>query len=122
MPKRKALTALQKKDICMKKQKLPAPSNRELADQYEVGASTITDILKEKEKWSTIDINSYEANRKRDRKPRWSQLEEAMQLWTDAVLNSGQDLSQTVIIAKGKKFDERFEYQDFKGDVWMNRF
>ena len=122
MPKRKALTAIQKKEICQKKQKFPVPTNKELADEYEVGTSTISDIIKEKDKWNMVDINSFEANRKRDRKPKWPQLEEAMQIWTDAALTSGQDLSQAVLIAKGKKFAENFGYEDFKGDGWINGF
>ncbi|CAG8727790.1 9896_t:CDS:1, partial [Acaulospora morrowiae] len=48
---KKILTANQKYDICIKKQSIPAPSNKELALEYSVGESTIHDILQQKEKW-----------------------------------------------------------------------
>ncbi|CAJ0750972.1 23140_t:CDS:2 [Entrophospora sp. SA101] len=41
------LTALQKKEICLSKQRDSNISNVELADIYNVGKSTVTEILKE---------------------------------------------------------------------------
>ena len=93
-----------------------------MAAEYDVGASTITDILREKHKWLAIDNESCEASRKRSRKPKWPHLDEAMRVWTEAAFASGLDLSQAALIAKAKRFASRFGYQDFKGDGWVNKF
>jgi hypothetical protein len=60
--KRKSLTALQKKEICLAKQIAPFPTNQDLANAYDIGKSTVGDILREKEKWLTIDGDSSDAN------------------------------------------------------------
>jgi hypothetical protein len=52
--KRVSLSAAQKRELCETKEKNPDFSNVELAVQYNVGKSTITDILKEKERWLAI--------------------------------------------------------------------
>jgi hypothetical protein len=54
LSKRKSLTALQKKEICLTKQTSPFLTNKELANTYNIGKSTVGDILKEKEKWLVI--------------------------------------------------------------------
>ncbi|CAG8719309.1 1665_t:CDS:1, partial [Funneliformis mosseae] len=54
--KRVNLSALQKREICEIKEKNPNINNVELSGQYNVGKSTITDILKEKERWFSITI------------------------------------------------------------------
>ena len=52
--KRVNLSASQKQEICEIKEKNSNINNVELAGQYNVGKSTITDILKEKERWLSI--------------------------------------------------------------------
>ena len=64
--KRKSLTALIKRDICLAKQKTPIPTNKELATAFDISTSTISDILKEKGKWLSInpDFTNIELKRK----------------------------------------------------------
>jgi hypothetical protein len=45
----------------------PFPTNQELANTYDIGKSTVGDILKEKEKWLMIDDDSYDASEKKRR-------------------------------------------------------
>ncbi|CAB4387394.1 unnamed protein product [Rhizophagus irregularis] len=52
--KRVNLSAGQKREICEMKERDPRIQNVELAQKYNVGKSTITDILKESERWLTI--------------------------------------------------------------------
>ncbi|CAG8692617.1 9623_t:CDS:2, partial [Cetraspora pellucida] len=54
--KRVVLTAAQKHEICKAKEKNLNIKNIDLANQYSVGKSTITDILKEKERWLAIEV------------------------------------------------------------------
>ncbi|GES93226.1 tigger transposable element-derived protein 6-like [Rhizophagus clarus] len=55
--KRVILSAMQKRKICEKKKKNPSFSNVELAQEYKVEKSTVTNILKEKERWFTISVS-----------------------------------------------------------------
>ena len=62
--KRKSLTAAQKKEVCQKKSSTPSIKQKELAIEYDVSEGMISDILKEKDRWLAIDINSYQAGLK----------------------------------------------------------
>ena len=80
--KRKHLTAKEKKEICEKKQKFSSILNSELALDYSVKKTCISDILKQSDKWLNIDTtNKIEANRKRDHQPKWPMLDEVMRVW-----------------------------------------
>jgi hypothetical protein len=59
--KRKSLTAAQKKEICLKKLSTPLLKQKELANEYDVSEGMISDILKEKDRWLTVDTDSYQA-------------------------------------------------------------
>ena len=52
--KRNILTAAQKRELCETKEKEPNLSNVDLAQKYNIGKSTVTDILKDKERWLVI--------------------------------------------------------------------
>jgi len=52
--KRVILTAAQKRELCEIKEKNSTISNVEFAQQYRIGKSTVTDILREKERWLSI--------------------------------------------------------------------
>jgi len=76
--KRVILSAAQKRELCETKEKNPNLSNVNLAQQYRVGKSTITDILKEKERW--LAITESQGNVKKFRGSKWPQLENALSL------------------------------------------
>jgi hypothetical protein len=62
---RKNLTFAQKREICEKYHKNPKHSQTDLAIEYCVRQSTISDILSNEEKWFSIDIASPEARKKK---------------------------------------------------------
>ena len=66
--RRKSLTAAQKREICLKKTTTPFIKQKELAIQYDVSEGMISDILKEKDRWLAIDINSLQAGLRREKK------------------------------------------------------
>ena len=66
--KRKSLTAAQKKEICLKKSSLPLLKNKDLANGYEVSEGMISDILKAKDRWLAVDLNSHQATLRREKK------------------------------------------------------
>ena len=76
--KRKSLTAAQKKEICLKKANNPFIKQKELAVQYDVSEGMVSDILKEKERWLSIDLNSLQASLRREKKVAFPIIEEAL--------------------------------------------
>ena len=61
------ITAEQKRELCPMKWKKPQPKNIELAQKYGISAGQVSDILKESDKWLSIDPNSYQTKLKRPR-------------------------------------------------------
>ncbi len=78
LKKHQSLTAAQKKDICVKKLASPLVKNKDLARDYNVSEGMISDILKAKERWLAVDINSYQVGLKREKKAPFPNIEEAL--------------------------------------------
>ena len=55
----KSLTAAQKKEICLKKISTPSLKQIDLSKEYNVSEGMVSDILKAKDRWLAVDINSY---------------------------------------------------------------
>ena len=66
--KHKSLTAAQKKEVCLKKISSPFLKNKDLAGEYDVSEGMISDILKAKDRWLAVDLNSYQASLQHERK------------------------------------------------------
>src|SRR2546421_12563043 len=81
--KRKALTAAQKKEICLKKMSNPLLKQKELAYEYEVSEGMISDTIKAKDRWLSVDLNSHQAGLKRERKLPFITIEETLALWVE---------------------------------------
>jgi len=79
--KRKSLTAAQKKEICLKKAITPYIKQKELATQYDVSEGMISDILKKRDRWLAIDLNSLQADLRREKKVAFPDIEEALTIW-----------------------------------------
>src|SRR6185312_6018498 len=89
--KRTSLSAAQKRELCETKKNNPSLNNVELAREYNIGKATVTDILKEKERW--LSITTEQANLKKFREPNWPKLEQALILWVNNALYSQQDIT-----------------------------
>jgi hypothetical protein len=121
--KRKSLTALQKKEICLAKQIAPFPTNQDLANAYDIGKSTVGDILREKEKWLTIDDDSSDANKKKRRNLLYDDVDQALAIWVEQALNAGLDLSGDILKEKAVAFAELLNKNGFKAsDGWLSGF
>ncbi|CAB5392186.1 unnamed protein product [Rhizophagus irregularis] len=102
--KRVSLSAKQKREICEMKEKDPTLQNVELAQKYNVGKSTITDILRESDHWLTITESK--KNTKKFRRPKWPQLEGALGLWVDNALNTKQDIDGNILKNRIDAYDD----------------
>ena len=76
--KRKSLTAAQKREICLKKTTTSFIKQKELAIQYDVSEGMISDILKEKDRWLAIDINSLQVGLRCEKNVAFPVIEEAL--------------------------------------------
>ncbi|CAB5377698.1 unnamed protein product [Rhizophagus irregularis] len=119
--KRVNLSAGQKREICEMKERDPCIQNVELAQKYNVGKSTITDILKESERWLTITES--QENVKKFCGPKWPQLEDTLGLWVDNALNTKQDIDGNILKMKASYFAEQFSIEDFHhSEGWLGGF
>lgn len=119
--KRTILIAAQKREICETKEKEPNLSNVALAQKYNIGKSTVTDILNEKERW--LAISGDQGKIKKFRGPKWPQLENALSLWVDNALNTKQDIDGNILKTKADLFARRFSIEDFhQSEGWLTGF
>ena len=65
--KRVVLTFAQKQQLCLDSQKTSRLTQEELATLFNIKQNTVSDILKQKDKWLSINPNSEEANKQRER-------------------------------------------------------
>ena len=94
--KRTSLSAAQKRELCEVKKNDPSLSNVELARQYNIGKATVTDILKEKERW--LAITTEQDDLKRFRGPKWPQLERALNIWAINIIKSHSLLKSYLLL------------------------
>jgi hypothetical protein len=121
--KRTSLTALQKKELCLAKQTTPYPTNVDLSNTFNIGKSTVSEILKDKKKWLEIDDDSHEANKKKRRNVMYNDIDQALAIWVEQSLNANIDLSGEILKEKGKVFAELLDKNDFKAsDGWLTGF
>lgn len=119
--KRNILTAAQKRELCETKERQPNLSNVELAQKYDIGRSTVTDILNDKERW--LVISGDQENVKKFRSPKWPQLESALSLWVDNALNTKQDIDGNILKTKASFFARQFSIEDFnQSEGWLCGF
>ena len=120
--KRKFLTFSQKKELCEKHrdQKL---SGVQLAREYEISDSTVSDILKKSDHWLSIDTSSPNANNFREKSSYYPQIEEAMIIWVDQQISRDLILSGPIIQEKAKEFAVLFDIDNFSASGgWLNNF
>jgi hypothetical protein len=121
--KRKSLTALQKKEICLAKEKFPIPSNAELALAFDIGKTTVTDILNQKERWLEIDPESFDANKKKRRSLLYENIDQAMAIWVERAIDACLDINGDILKEKAKNFSVLLGIEDFKAsEGWLTKF
>ena len=121
--KRKSLTAAQKKEICLKKISTPSLKQKDIAKEYDVSEGMVSDILKEKDRWITIDNDSYQASLKREKKVQFPIIEEALTVWIDKALQAGLVLTESILATKALDFALLCKEEKFKASHgWLDNF
>lgn len=127
--RRAQLTPYQKMKICVYKRDHPSASQADItsyfAQHYDltIGRSTISDILKEKEKWLA---HEEEGSSIRSRTAKNQQLDDALQMWMAKMEESHVTVSDLMLIEKAKWFAKQPGIPvppDFKfSKGWLMRF
>ena len=121
--KRNALTGEQKKKLCLKKQMNPKTTGIELAREFNIGERTVSSILREKDKWLSIDSDMPKLSLKKQRPPAWPQLEESLSIWMDQAIRYNRTLSGHIMKEKAKRFAELLQINKFTASSgWFDGF
>ena len=121
--KRVVLTHTQKRQLCLDYQKTPRPTQEKLATLYKIKQNTVSDILKNKDKWLLIDPDSEEANKQKERPVYFPQVEEALALWITNALAAELIINTDILREKAKFFEQWFEVDNFTAsNGWINGF
>ncbi|CAG8471690.1 5898_t:CDS:2 [Racocetra fulgida] len=102
--KRVPITALTKQEICIKKRENMKLRDEDLAKEYGLDRSTITKILKQRDKWLAIDPNSNYAKQKTQKSPKFPQIEEALASWLAITSSQGNAVSDGQLQEKALEF------------------
>ena len=96
---------------------------KKLAIEYDVSEGMISDILKTKDRWLAIDLNSYQAGLRREKKLPFIAIEETLTLWVEHVLEAGLNLGDDILLTKALEFAFLCNEEKFKeSDEWITNF
>jgi hypothetical protein len=122
--KRVPITALTKQQICLKKRENLKLRDEDLAKEYGLDRSTITKILKQRDKWLAIDPNSNYAKQKTQKSPKFPQIEEALSQWLTINISNGGSISDAQLQEKALELAQTYgirnEFQASNG--WISKF
>ncbi|CAI2200447.1 4034_t:CDS:1, partial [Funneliformis geosporum] len=71
-----------------------------LANEYDISEGMVSDILKEKYHWLSVDTNSYQANLKCDKKIPFPLVEEALVIWVDNAFKASLIITDDILSTK----------------------
>src|SRR6266498_4933264 len=104
--KRVVLTFAQKQQLYLDIQKTLRLTQEELATLYNIKQNTVSNILKQKDKWLSINPNSEETNKQRKRLIYFSQVEKALSLWIINALAAELIINTDILCEKAKFFTQ----------------
>ena len=122
--KRKSLTFSEKKEVCEWKRDHPSYSLDEIAKKFRISKSQTGNIIKEKDKWMSIDTSNVKSsNLKRERGAKFPEVEAALYLWMSQALASNLAISGDILKNKASYFAERLQVTNFgRSDGWLTNF
>lgn len=122
--KRKSLSFAEKKELCEWKKDNPSYNQEDLAKKFNISKAQVCKILKEKDKWLSIDILNKEfKNQKRERGAKFPEVEAALYLWMQQALHSNLTITGDVLKSKALHFATRLQVTTFTAsDGWLSKF
>jgi len=83
----------------------------------------VSGILREKDKWLSIDSDMPKLSLKKQRPPAWPQLEESLSIWMDQAIRYDRTLSGHIMKEKAKRFTELLQINKFTASSgWFDGF
>ena len=125
--RRTQFSVAEKKEIVAYKTDHPTATQDEIAARFarewgkQVGRSTVSDILRDKEKWSSVPKDGDSSLRQRSGKH--ENLEQALYMWFTDVRSKQAIINDDMLLDKAKTFGAQLGVQDFgysKG--WLQKF
>ena len=121
--KRVVLIHAQKHQLCLDSQKTPRLTQTELATLYNIKQNTVSDILRNKDKWLLVNPDLEEANKQREKNVHFPQVEETLSLWITNALSANLIISGDILREKAKFFAQQFEITRFSAsNGWVDKF
>jgi hypothetical protein len=122
--KRKSLSFTEKKELCEWKRDNPSYNQEDLSNKFDISVPQVCRILKEKEKWLSIDVSNKKfSNQRWDRGAKFPEIESALYLWMQQALASNLTITGDVLKAKALNFATRLQITTFTAsDGWLTKF
>ena len=122
--KRKSLSFAKKRELCEWKRDNPSYNQEDLAKKFDISKPQVCKILKEKDKWLSIDVSNKEfKNQKRDRGAKFPEIESALFLWMQQALSSNLTITGDILKVKALSFATRLQITTFTAsDGWLSKF
>lgn len=95
--KKVKLLNLDRKRICERHEANPKLKQDELATLFGVERSTVSKVLKEKERWLAIEEDSQDAKIVKHRQAKFPEVEKQLMVWVQQAQEAGQALTDAVI-------------------------
>lgn len=77
-----------------------------MALAFDIGKTTVTDILNQKERWLEVDPESFDANKKKRRSLLYENIDQAMAIWVEQAIGACLDINGDILKEKAKNFFE----------------
>uniref|UniRef100_UPI00358F3611 tigger transposable element-derived protein 6-like n=1 Tax=Myxine glutinosa TaxID=7769 RepID=UPI00358F3611 len=121
------IAAGRKKELCLYKEDHPKATQEDVRRHFSlewgitIGRSTVSDILKQKDKWLSLSESTSQSTRSRACKE--PELEASLLMWFNDVRSRDLPVNGEMIIEKAKKFGEEFGVENFSySSGWLDRF
>ena len=122
------ISAAKKQEICQYKEENQKATQQDIARHFSltwgtaIGRSTISSILKEKDKWLSFPMQG-STDLTRGRSCKKSLLESALSMWLNDVRTKNLPVNSDMIIEKTKKFGGELGVVGFSySNGWLDRF
>ena len=117
------LTNAQRKEICTLLSQKPAPNQTDVANQYGIRQSTVSDIWNKRDRWLAINDDEILSKRKRERRPLYPEVEEALTIWFTRAVHDNITITVDLLKQKAKHFASLLGVEKFGGsNGWFDRY
>ena len=123
LKKKKSFNLWRKEGIVFASSRKSIINSRRNRKKFWYKKNTVCDILKNKEKWLNVELNSSNMAKQKEKSPKFPELEEALAIWISNALSANKTIMGEIIITKATDFAKLMNIEDFTGSSgWLNNF